>query len=196
YQSDDSTLFIVTFYKRFIMSVISFFVGGLVIDIITGALYPNTIFSVVMAPACAFISLAAMNLKLKSDMDKWHYLAANTDKAASGERYKCEITEWAVKTEEGHINRYFLLCKYTYIRAAHLTDYGAVRESSVEQGIFRVEVPNVRFNPEKEGTVVWICKGNHVKYLSVTGLGRHKSARVMLRTRKNTYEEKSEMEDY
>ncbi|MCL1904004.1 MAG: hypothetical protein FWF94_06270 [Oscillospiraceae bacterium] len=174
FQLEDNALFPVTAEKRLVWSFTLFFLFGLLLTLALNQIYGF---------AASVLAVIAINAKFKLDTNKWNYLDSNT--TILGEKYPCQITEWGVKSEKGSFFKsYFLLCKYSY-----------TRDNSTIKGIFRIEVPTLRFDPEESGTNIWLCKGDTAKFLTVEGLGRYKTARVMLRTKKEAFEN-MEMKDY
>ncbi|MCL1788948.1 MAG: hypothetical protein FWG33_01160 [Oscillospiraceae bacterium] len=139
----------------------------------------NQIYGIV----ASVLAVIVINSKFKLDTNKWNYLDSNT--AILGEKFPCQIVEWGVKSEKGFIfNNFYLLCKYCY-----------TKDNRTMKGIFRVAVPNLSFNPEENGMNIWVCKGDTAKYLWVVGLGRYREARIMIRTKKETFE-KMDMDGY
>jgi hypothetical protein len=188
-QASDNSHFIMTLEKSIVWSVAALFVGGLLGHIVIGILYANAVMGYELTSLygtiAGVVSVVAMLGKIRFITFKWNYLDANTDSIIFGEKYPCQIIKWGVKTENGFFGKsHFLLCKYAY-----------TRDKKTVEGIFRVEVPVADFNPENEGTDIWLHKGDTAKYISIIGLGRYREARIMLRTRKDAFD-KMETDDY
>ena len=191
-QSDYSTQFIVTLEKRIVWTIVAFFGGGasgavaftIFFFLVSANLYGSFLSSQIWGLATAIIMAIFMQVRFRTNTARWNYLDANTSKDVQGERYPCQILEWGIKTEKLTLGRkHFMLCKYAY-----------TRDCNPIEGIFRVQVPTAKFNPE-DGTNIWLCKGSTAKHLAIEGLGRYKSARVMVRSRKDAFD-KMKMDDY